>query len=102
MLVFSARNAACRLVECKSYDFGGISMNSSTEQLLDSLLALPAGERLEIAEALISSLQPEDRPPFDDSWREIIRRRSAELCSGHVTPIPWAEVKRQAQEEGGV
>jgi putative addiction module component (TIGR02574 family) len=76
-------------------------MNSSTEHLLEAALALPDTERVEFVEALIASLQPEDRPPFGESWREVIRRRSAELRSGQVTPVPWAEVKRQAREKAG-
>jgi putative addiction module component (TIGR02574 family) len=74
---------------------------SSTEQVFDAALALPEGERVELVEALIASLQPDDRPPFDESWREVIRRRSSELRSGQVTPVPWEEVKRQAREKAG-
>ena len=73
-------------------------MNVAIEQLLNAALALPAEDRLQVVEAFIVSLQPSDKPPFDDSWREIIQRRSAELKSGKVTPIPWDEVKRQARE----
>ncbi len=76
-------------------------MNTTTEQLLNAALALPEEDRLQFVEALIGSLQPTDRPPFDDSWRAIIERRSAELKSGQVTPIPWAQVKRQAREKIG-
>jgi putative addiction module component (TIGR02574 family) len=73
-------------------------MNETREQLLDAVLALPDGDRVEFVEALIASLQPTDRPPFDESWREVIQRRTAELRSGRVTPVSWAEVKRQARE----
>ncbi len=76
-------------------------MNTTTEQLLNAALALPEADRLQLVEALIGSLHDTDRPPFDDSWRAIIERRSAELKSGQVTPIPWAEVKRQAREKIG-
>jgi putative addiction module component (TIGR02574 family) len=76
-------------------------MNATAEQLLNAALALPDDDRLEFAEALIASFQPSDRPPFDESWREVIRRRSAELRSGQVTAIPWEEVKRQAREKTG-
>ena len=76
-------------------------MNSTTEQLLDAVLALPNGDRVEFVEVLIASLQPDDRPPFDESWREVIQRRSAELRSGRVKAVPWVEVKRQAREKGG-
>jgi putative addiction module component (TIGR02574 family) len=71
------------------------------EQLLSAALALPDGDRLQIAEALIVSLQPAGRPPFDESWRQTIKRRSEELRTGQVTPIPWAEVKRRAEEAAG-
>ena len=76
-------------------------MNASIEQLFDAALALPDGDRVELAEALLASLQPDDRPPFDESWREVIQRRSLELRAGQVTGIPWAEVKRQAREKAG-
>jgi putative addiction module component (TIGR02574 family) len=76
-------------------------MNSTIEQVLDAALALPDDDRAELVEALLASFQPEDRPPFDESWREIIQRRSAELRSGQVAPIPWAEVKNRAREKGG-
>ena len=56
---------------------------------------------MELVEALITSLQPDDQPPFDESWRAVIQRRSNELRSGQVTPIPWEEVKRQAREKTG-
>jgi len=71
------------------------------EQLLNSVLALPDDDRVEFVEALMASLQPDDRPPFDESWREVIQRRTAELRSGRVQPVPWAEVKRQAREKAG-
>src|SRR5207244_3153142 len=35
-------------------------MNPTTEQLVNSALALPDGDRLELVEALIASLQPAD------------------------------------------
>lgn len=76
-------------------------MNASSEQLFDAALALPDSDRVELAEALLASLQPDDRPPFDESWREVIERRSLELRTGQVTPIPWADVKRQARENAG-
>ncbi len=65
-------------------------MSSTTEQLLDAVLALPNGDRVEFVVALIASLRPDDRPPFDESWREVIQRRSAELRSGRVKAVPWA------------
>ena len=76
-------------------------MNATLENLLHTALTLPDPERVELVEALIASLQPEDRPPFDESWREVIQRRSAELRSGQVIAVPWDEVKRRAREKAG-
>ena len=73
-------------------------MSTNAEQLLNAALALPDEERLEMAEALAASLQPTDRPPFDEAWRAVIQRRGAELRNGDVTPLPWEEVKRRARE----
>ncbi len=76
-------------------------MSASTEQLLGAVLTLPEEDRLELAEALIASLQPSNRPPIDESWRDLIRRRSEELRSGAVKGVPWEEVKRRAREKAG-
>jgi hypothetical protein len=50
----------------------------------------------QLVEALIASFWPDDRPPFDESWREIIRRRSDELRSGKVTPVARNEIGHPA------
>jgi putative addiction module component (TIGR02574 family) len=76
-------------------------MSLTAEQLLDAVLALPDEDRLELAEALMASFQPSDRSPLDESWGEVIRRRSAELRSGQVVGVPWEEVKRRARERAG-
>lgn len=76
-------------------------MSTTTEQLLSAALALPEGDRLELFEALIVSLQSEDKPPFDDSWREVVASRSAELRSGQVPPVRRTDVKRDVRENKG-
>jgi putative addiction module component (TIGR02574 family) len=76
-------------------------MSPTTEQLLNAALALPAEERLELVEALAASLQTTDRPPFDESWRAIIQRRSTELRRGEIVSVSWEEVKRKARENAG-
>jgi putative addiction module component (TIGR02574 family) len=76
-------------------------MNSEAERVLTAALDLPVDDRLEVLEALIVSFQPSDKLPFDESWREVIERRSSELESGSVAAIPWAEVKRRARKETG-
>lgn len=76
-------------------------MTPTAEKVLTAALDLADDDRLELVEALIVSFQPPDQPPFDESWREVIRRRSAELGSARVSPVPWAEVKRRAREAAG-
>jgi putative addiction module component (TIGR02574 family) len=75
-------------------------MSQTATELLDAALALPGEHRLELAEALLASLDPSLRPPLDESWREVIRRRSAELRSGEVAGVAWDDVKRRAQDRG--
>jgi putative addiction module component (TIGR02574 family) len=76
-------------------------MNSNMDQVLTAALALPNGDRVELVEAILASLQPEDRPPFDESWRPVIERRSQELQSGRVVGIPWSDVKERARGQMG-
>jgi putative addiction module component (TIGR02574 family) len=70
-------------------------MGTTAEQLLNAALTLPEEDRLQLLEALIVSLESDNQPPFDDSWREVVQRRSSELRSGQVSPIPWADVKQR-------
>lgn len=76
-------------------------MSPNVEQVLTAALGLPDEDRLALAEALVASFESLDRPPIDESWREVIRRRSAELASDQTTPVPWEAVKRQAREAAG-
>ncbi len=76
-------------------------MPPTAEEVLTAALDLPDEDRLQVVEALIASFEAAGCPPFDETWREVIRRRSAELRSGQVTPIPWGDVKRQARESAG-
>jgi putative addiction module component (TIGR02574 family) len=68
-------------------------MSPSTEQLLQSALALPEAEQVELIEALIAALDEAHPLPLDAAWMAEIQRRSAEYDAGKVTPVPWAEVR---------
>jgi putative addiction module component (TIGR02574 family) len=76
-------------------------MPATAKEVLDAALELPDDERLELVEALILSIQGNDREILDERWREEIQRRSAELAAGQVGTVPWAEVKRLAREAVG-
>ena len=76
-------------------------MSIDNEHLLSARSALPEDDRLHLVEALIDSLQPEGVSAIDDSWREVISRRSAELRAGKETPISWEDVRKQGREKVG-
>ena len=76
-------------------------MNTDAERVLTAALDRPDVDRPEIVEALIGSFQPSDQPPFDETWREVIERRSSESKAGMVAGIPRAEAKRRAMEVRG-
>jgi putative addiction module component (TIGR02574 family) len=73
-------------------------MTPATEQLLQTALALPDAERLELVEALIAEADRSLTRPFDDAWMAEIRRRSAEIDAGTAAMAPWSEVKRRVRE----
>ena len=72
-------------------------MNQAVDQLLQAALKLPDEEQLQLVSALTAAVEERGLRPFDDSWLEEIRRRSAECDAGSVQPIPWAQVKERAR-----
>ena len=70
-------------------------MSPVTDQLLNAALTLPFQERLDLAEAIMDSVGPTDRPALREEWRSILQQRSAEIAAGTVAPISWEEVERR-------
>ncbi len=73
-------------------------MSRAVDQILQAALALPDEEQLQLVAALAAAVDERGLRPFDDSWLEEIRRRSAEYDAGSVQAIPWTEVKERARE----
>ena len=73
-------------------------MNATAEQILQSALALPEDERVELAEALLAACDSQLARPFDDAWLAEVQRRSAEIDEGKATLTPWPEVKQRVRE----
>ncbi|MCD4726550.1 MAG: addiction module protein [Pirellulales bacterium] len=69
-------------------------MKTAIQELLNTALSLPEGDRADLAASLIESLER----PFDsdaqNAWAEEVRRRLAELDSGLVKPVPWEEARQ--------
>lgn len=73
-------------------------MSETTEHLLQSALALPEEERLQLVEALLAECDRALARPFDDAWLAEIQRRSAQIDAGTAILTPWPEVKRRVRQ----
>jgi putative addiction module component (TIGR02574 family) len=65
-------------------------MSNAVQAVLQTALALPDEEQLELLTALWASVDERGLRPFDDWWLTEIERRSAEYDSGAVKAAPWA------------
>jgi putative addiction module component (TIGR02574 family) len=64
-------------------------------ELLKKARALPPEARAALAGSLLESLDDTVDQGAEEEWSKEIGRRIAELDSGKVKPIPWAEARRQ-------
>jgi putative addiction module component (TIGR02574 family) len=69
-------------------------MNAIARKLLDGALELPPSERADLAASLLESLDDGDDADATAAWDVEIAKRIAELESGQVKAIPWAEARR--------
>jgi putative addiction module component (TIGR02574 family) len=70
-------------------------MAEEVAELLKKALALPVEARAALANSLLESLDDTVDESAEEEWNKEIARRIAELDSGKVKPIPWAEARRQ-------
>ncbi|MEK6608545.1 MAG: addiction module protein [Myxococcota bacterium] len=70
-------------------------MSRPAEELLADVLKLPAEVRAGLAAQLIDSLDSAVDEDAEAAWSAVIARRIAELESGAVRGIPWAEARRR-------
>jgi putative addiction module component (TIGR02574 family) len=70
-------------------------MSPDVSDLLKKALALPPAARAALAGSLLESLDDTVDERAEEEWSKEITRRIAELDSGKVKPIPWAEARRQ-------
>ena len=69
------------------------------DALYAEALSLSVDQRAELVDRLLGSLPAEIPSALHPAWRDVVQRRSTELDSGTVTPIPWNEVRQSAWEE---
>jgi len=70
-------------------------MTREVSDLLKQALALPVEARAALAGSLLESLEQTVDESAEEEWNKEIARRIAELDSGKVKPIAWAEARRQ-------
>jgi putative addiction module component (TIGR02574 family) len=81
-------------------------MGLKVEKLLEQALALPDEDRLQLAEALLSSVGSAGAPPIDSEWLTEAERRAARIDAGEGKLSNWAEVRERARrslrEQAGI
>jgi Putative addiction module component len=70
-------------------------MTQEVSELLKKALALPAEATCRFGGSRHESLEDTMDAAAEEEWNQEIARRIAELGSGRVKPIPWAEARRQ-------
>ena len=68
-------------------------MGRDVGEIFKEALALPSETRAALADSLWDSLDSAADPDAEEAWRKEIRRRLAELDSGAVSAISWAEAR---------
>ena len=68
---------------------------SSVVDLFRQAADLSEDDRATLAGLLIESLETERDPDVEESWRQEIDRRVAQLEAGEVETIPWETVRDQ-------
>ena len=73
-------------------------MDTESQHLLQSALALPDSDRAEIAASLIHSLDAESDEDVDAAWALEIQRRIESIDNGEVKLVPWDDVMREMRD----
>jgi len=73
-------------------------MTPEADRVLQEALRLPPEARAALAGSLIDSLDETVDPDAEQAWAAEIQRRSRELASGRVKPVPWSEARRRIVE----
>jgi putative addiction module component (TIGR02574 family) len=69
-------------------------MKQDVTELLRKALELPAEARAALAGSLLESLDDKVDASAEEEWKQEITQRIAELDSGKVKPIPWADARK--------
>lgn len=73
-------------------------MTAETREVIEAAMKLPRDQRELVIAVLSSALEDDAEVSSEDvqaAWLEETRRRLAEVRSGAVVPVPWAEAKQR-------
>ncbi len=73
-------------------------MNTESQDLLRSALALPPSDRAALAASLINSLDPTVDDGVDEAWATEVQRRIESIDNGEVKLIPWDDMIREIRD----
>lgn len=75
-------------------------MSPTLQDLKNAASGLPAGERAELAQYLLRSLDEQDEEGARAEWLALAEQRMAEVRAGKVIGIPAEEVLKNLLEPG--
>ena len=70
-------------------------MSANMKRAMENIKRLSVQERALLAHCLISSLHEVQEEGVDEAWAQLAERRYAELESGKVQAVSWAEIKKE-------
>ena len=73
-------------------------MKNQFEAIASNAMALPPGNRAELAELLIQSLDEKETEEVKSAWLDEIHRRDLEIRSGEAVTKPAEQVLKEARE----
>lgn len=68
------------------------------DEVLRQALDLPEEDRVDLAGALLESIEAPADSDIELAWREEIARRAADLDAGRALTVPWEEVRGRLYE----
>ncbi len=79
-------------------------MSMKREEVFRQVLELPVVDRAELAQRLVSSLEPGPEPGVEAAWQAEVPRRLREIRSGAVQTVPWEafreRLRTRTREQG--
>jgi putative addiction module component (TIGR02574 family) len=75
-------------------------VTSQARKLYDELLALPEDERMALMQALSDSFEP-TAVRLAAEWEAEVGNRIAQIESGEVQPVAWADVEAKIRAKLG-